>query len=139
MLTLAHRRPGARPGFSLLELTLVLVILGLLLAVAAVNFAGAAERSKIKVTRSKLQVIKSQIVSYQIANSVFPETMDVLVQAKYLEGDKLKDAWNSDFYYKIRPEARDGYELISAGPDRAFETEDDLSIYDEVDAGGAEG
>jgi type II secretion system protein G len=115
----------AARGFSLLELTLVLVIIGLLMGVAAVNIIGAAERAKERTTRASMATIKSQLQAYNVEKSTLTETLPVLVTENYIDENNLTDGWNRAFYYRPLPEGQGQFELISAGKDGDFETFED--------------
>lgn len=118
----------ARPGFSLLELTLVLAIIGILVAMVAVNIAGAGSRAKIKTTKAALEVVASQLKSYHLEYSAYPPTLDILVTAKFLDASKaLKDAWDSPFVYEPRPHGTEQFTLVSTGEDKQVGTEDDIA------------
>lgn len=127
-----HRRQArlVRPAFSLLELTLVLVIIGLLLAGAAVAIGPAFLRAQQRTTKSSMETIKRQIEAYKLENKRLPETLQALVPG-YLEAGRMKDGWDNDFYYQPNdPTAFPEFELISAGEDLEFNTADDLSIWE---------
>lgn len=121
-------------GFSLLELMLVLVIIGALMAMAAVNLIGQGEKAKIKTTTTSMQTISGVLKQYQLEHSAYPQTIEVLVTGKYLEAKSLNDSFNSQFYYKT-PGRAQGYDLISAGPDKQLGTADDIDIW-KVEATG---
>lgn len=122
-------------GFSLLEITLVLVIIGLLMGVAAVNLVGGSERARIKTTQATMNVYKTHIQTYQVDHSgSLPPTLQTLIDAKYLEADNTggppKDAWKLDLYYNPAPDdAGHPFQLISAGPDKEFTTQDDINLW----------
>lgn len=127
------RRAGVAGGFSLLEITLVLVIIGLLLAGAAVAIGPAFLRAQEKTTKNSMKVIQTQIDSFKLNNLRLPESLDELVPGFIQEKSQLNDGWSNPFYYiaygaNLTPE----YDLVSAGPDGQFDTEDDLSILDSL-------
>ena len=138
MTTRPRTRPlahAARRAFSLLEITLVLVIIGLLMGVAAVNLLRQGERASIRATRASMSVYKTNISTYMVNNAnTLPPTLDALVAAGYIEannnGRPPQDAWDKDFYYQPAPDARNNpYQLISAGPDKQFGTADDSDLW----------
>lgn len=120
---------SARRGFSLLELSLVLAIVGVLMAVAAYNFMGAGERAKVRATKATLGTIKNILQTYQVDHSVFPPDLQTLVASKYLEDKRIKDGFEQPLYYA--PVGREGrpYELLSPGPDGKFQTTDDIDVW----------
>ena len=56
-------------GFSLLELMLVLAIMGILMAVVAINVLGAGDKAKITATKATLKTIKTQLAAYHLETS----------------------------------------------------------------------
>lgn len=124
-----------RPGFSLLELTLVLVILGILGAVAAVNVLGQSERARIQATKTSMQTIRTAIEQYMAGAGKGQPPGDLtalttganpLLQST----TKLEDQWGNAYFY--RPESVvEGrrYTLISYGPDMESATEDDINVW----------
>ncbi|MBY0113496.1 MAG: type II secretion system protein GspG [Phycisphaerales bacterium] len=122
-----------RPGFSLLELTLVLVILGVLMAVAAVNVLGQGEKAKIQATKATLATIKNAVNQYHLEQSAFPTTLQLLVSAKILEAGKLNDAWQRPLVYD--PQGLDAdrpFVLFSKGPDGLSPSADDIDAFANV-------
>lgn len=118
-----------RRGFSLLELVLVMVILGLLAGVATFAIGPAAGRAKVRTTKTSMENIKSQITAFEVQKSRLPDSLDELITAGYLEDKVLKDGWSNEFYYRPTPNSVNPYELVSAGPDGELATEDDLEIW----------
>ena len=131
MQTMHRTRPitAAARGFSLLELTLVLVIIGLLMGVATISLVGGAERAKVTTTKASMRTIASQLDSYYAAKSRLPESLDVLVVEQYLKDSDLTDGWDRPFYYVPIPDGSGAYDLISAGKDGVFE-----NVEDNIDA-----
>jgi len=119
-------------GFSLLELMLVLAIIGVLMAVAAVNVLGTGERAKIKATKASLATISSALNSYSLEYSSFPPTLSTLTTVKpaFLDdAKKMKDAWDSDFFYDPRGRGTRPYLLGSSGADKTPGNEDDIDVW----------
>ncbi len=130
MKTKPTRKPRrAARAFSLLELTLVLVIIGALMAMAAVNLLGGASRAKIKTTKASMQTIASQLKTYYIEQNAYPPTLEVLVTGKYLEAKSLKDSYDAAYYYKTPGRNNNPYDLISAGEDKQLGSADDLDVW----------
>lgn len=130
--TLAARRvtrPMAR-GFSLLELTLVLAIIGILMAVAAVNILGQGTKAKIQATKSTMSIVKNSLQQYNLDNSAYPPNLQALITARLLENKPIKDGWKRDLYYDARGRNKDQpFILGSPGEDGIMGNEDDINIW----------
>ncbi|MEL7472349.1 MAG: type II secretion system protein GspG [Planctomycetota bacterium] len=126
--------PSRRRGFSLLELMLVLGILGVLMAVAAVNVLGGQQRANIRATEASMRTVSTAITEYATYHSgSFPTTLDALVggpSGGYLSSaSALNDAWGNPFYYQTPGLEGRPYALASDGPDGQPGTEDDLDYW----------
>ncbi len=118
-----------RPGFSLIELVAVLVILGILAAGAAVTIPSQIEKARIKVTKTSMKTIKTQIESYRAENAgTPPATLSALIPS-FMEAGADVDSFEEPFYYLPTPGSTHEYELRSAGPDKEMGTEDDINIW----------
>lgn len=118
-----------RPGFSLIELTAVLVILGLLMAGAAVAVPNQIKKARIRVTKSSMKTIKTQIESYRAENAgTPPATLSALIPAFMEDGADI-DSFSESYYYLATPGSTHEYELRSGGPDKEMGTEDDINVW----------
>ena len=118
----------ARSAFSLLELMLVLVIIGILIGAVAVSIGGTGTRAKMKLTNQALATVATGLKAYHLEYSSFPPTLDVLVTIKPPFLDKTpKDAWDSVIVYEPRPRGAEKFTLISPGEDKQVGTEDDIA------------
>jgi general secretion pathway protein G len=70
MPTLAARR--ARRGFTLIELVVVVLVLGILAAVAAPKMFDTATTAKVNSTRQSLVVVRDAIELYKAQNGTYP-------------------------------------------------------------------
>ena len=77
-----QRRDG---GFTLLELMVAMVIIGILAAIAIPSFTKNVQRAREAVLREDLHTMRSAIDSYTIDKQKAPQTLDDLVQAGYLK------------------------------------------------------
>lgn len=77
-----HRRP-ARRGFTLVEVLITLVILGLLVASAYEVFSSGADDARYQTMRNHQQVIRKAIEQYRARNRRWPPSLEALTR-KYL-------------------------------------------------------
>lgn len=124
-------RHAARPGFSILEVIFVLVIIGIIGSIVGFNLIGMAEKAKIDATKQSMAVIQKGLSSYNLQYSAYPpaQSLQLLVDLKILEKTPV-DAWNRPFEY-YAPTTSFDYELISAGPDGQPQTADDINVHPE--------
>jgi len=110
-------------GFSLLEIMVVLVIIGTLVAIVAPRFIERADEAKVEATRAQIANIAQAMKLYRLHNSRYPtsaEGINVLVQAdkdgkRYM--DRLPmDAWGNAFVY-LSPGVHGEFDILSYGAD----------------------
>jgi general secretion pathway protein G len=140
-------RANAQRGFTLIEIMVVMVILGLLVAVVAPNILGRGEEARIGVAKTQLRNVSNALDLYKLDNFNYPSTeqgLDALVnepsgspEAKnwnkdgYLPSLPL-DPWENEFQY-VSPGSEGPYDLYSLGADGkdgGDEDGADISIYD---------
>lgn len=143
-----------RPGFTLIEVLLVMVILAMLAGVAIVMFGGTEKGAKIDTTKLKLTAIEKALGLYNSHVKHYPTEeeggLDALRKkpsdeeaAKKWRGPYLneepKDAWDKAFHYEpADSESSENtggkpYKLWSEGPDGQNETDDDIRSWSEED------
>ncbi len=133
------KRKSSNAGFTLLEIMLVVMIIGLLLGTAVYKLKGNLEVGKTVATQSSIQSIKTQLKLYESLNGFPPTTeqgLSALVAQPQSEPrptrwtqlfDSVpKDPWSREFVY-VSPGRKNptSYDLYSAGPDRIPDTSDD--------------
>jgi general secretion pathway protein G len=122
---------SARRGFTLLELLVVILIIGLLTGIIAPRFMSQISRSETTTARAQMDAFRKAIEAFRIDNGRYPTTaegLDVLVVAPagatrwngpYLQGAIPLDPWGMKYQYQSPgPNGRD-YEILSYGRDRA--------------------
>ena len=130
-------------GFTLVELLLVLVILGLLAAIIYPNLAKHGLQARITATRAQIHTLRAALATFEIDNDHYPRGGSGLLQlvqrpndarnwrGPYLDKPFLpKDAWGNDFIYECPGKhSPDSYDLYSAGPDGIRGNSDDIASW----------
>jgi len=110
-----------RKAFSLIELMIVIVILGLLAAMVMPSLTGKGEEAKRNLVCVQMKSIYDGALDmYKIKNSVYPSTEEGLAALiksdEYFKDGKMpKDSWGQEFIY-INNDGK--IELISLGADK---------------------
>lgn len=126
---LAH----ARRGFSLLELSLVIAIMGILMTIVTINLVGGAASARESATVTSMNTIKTAVDQYLARHGSMPAGLDVLV-TEQLVSSGISDAWERPFYFAPNPAGQTPrFTLISMGEDGVPQTEDDINIWDHID------
>ncbi|VAX46130.1 PilD-dependent protein PddA [Acinetobacter calcoaceticus] len=118
-------------GFTLIEVMVVIVILGVLAALIVPNVMGRSEKAKIDTTQITLKGVAGALDQYKLDNGHFPSMqeggLDALVNqpatAKnwmpggYVKGGYPKDSWKNDVQYVIPGADGRAFDLYSFGAD----------------------
>lgn len=122
------KSPYKQQGFTLLELLVVLVVLGLLAGIVAPKYFGQLGRSEIKVARAQIEGLSKALDLYRLDVGRYPSTeqgLNSLVIAPnnepkwggpYLQKSVPQDPWSLDYIYRSPGEYGD-YDLLSLGKD----------------------
>lgn len=123
--------PQVSRGFTLIEIMVVMVILGLLVAVVAPNIMGRSDQAKVTVAETQLTNISKALDIYRLDNSHYPSTQQGLeaLQSKPTGSPEPKnwspdgymksipdDPWSNEFQY-VSPGTEGAYDLYSYGSD----------------------
>ena len=120
-------------GFTLIELMVVIVILGILVSFIAPRLMGRPDEAKQVKARIQMESIETAIKLYKLDNGMYPTTeqgLQALVEQPqtgtlpkkwrkggYLEKGKVpKDPWGNEFIY-LSPGAHGDYDIIAYGAD----------------------
>jgi general secretion pathway protein G len=120
-----------RTGFTLVEIMAVVIIIGLLAAIGAMNFLGQADKASVTTTKANLKILHSAVAQFKMDTGRYPteeEGLSVLVEQPsdvqgWQEGGYLnsttvpQDAWKHDFVYIAYPESGKPYAIMSYGAD----------------------
>jgi general secretion pathway protein G len=119
---------GAAAGFTLLELLVVLVIIGLLAGYVGPKYFSQLGKSEAKVARAQMDAIEKALDHYRLDVGRYPTTEQGLAALNtrppnepkwagpYLKKDVPPDPWGRPFQYRAPGEKGD-YDLVSYGKD----------------------
>jgi general secretion pathway protein G len=128
---MTHRLMSCRRGFTLLELLVVILIIGLLTGIVGPRFLGQISKSEVTTARAQMDAFDKALQGFRIDMGRYPtsaEGLQVLVTAPPSEprwrGPYLKDAvptdpWGSAYQYRQPSSRGKDYDLQSYGRDRA--------------------
>ncbi len=125
-----------RRAFTLVEILLVVVIIGILAALVIPRIAGSSERARITATTTDINGgIKSALGQYEVDMGSYPKSLQDLVtppsnardwHGPYLESLPV-DQWHHPYIYTFPGKHTPGsYDLLSVGPDGKEGTDDDI-------------
>lgn len=137
-------------GYSILELMVAIVIIGIISVAAVQSYNGVTNKAKVTRTKQDLATLGATLDRYNLDNGNYPTTEQGLLalieepttepipsgynSGGYLRGKKLpKDGWGHEFYYACPGSDGGDYDLISYGADGQQGGEDknaDISIWD---------
>jgi len=115
-------------GFTLLELLVVVVIIGLLAGLVVPRYFDTLEKSKSKIVRAQLDSFEKALEQYRIDVGSLPTTeqgLDALMtapsgvanwQGPYLKKALPLDPWSHAYVYKLSPTGKDA-DVVSYGSD----------------------
>ena len=125
-------------GFTLIELMVVIVILGLLLGVVVPNVFKGLKSATNETALDQMKSIDGAIQMYMIENKTLPKSLEELTQPSgktnepYIKKIPL-DPWNEAYEYKIVSQKTRDFQITSAGEDKQMGTEDDI-VFPEKDS-----
>jgi len=123
-------RPVAR-GFTLIEIMVVVIIIGLLAAVVVPQVMGNVDKARVTRTQQDIRTIETALTMYRLDNFTYPTTeegLKALVEKpndpnvqNWRPGGYLqhlnKDAWGHDYQYQLPGTHGGDYDLYSLGAD----------------------
>lgn len=134
-----HNRTKFLMGFTLIELMLVVIIIGVLVAMVMPRLAGRSEEARRAAARADIEAnIALALDLYELDSGRYPEDLDALRikpggstdwKGPYLKRAPL-DPWGRSYLYKYPGEHNKAdYDLYSLGPD-GVESEDDITNWE---------
>ena len=127
-----------KKGFTMVELMAILVIIGLLAGVVAVNVIGKIDKARVTTTKASLKMLHNAVIQFKLDTGQYPsEDVGLLELVEepgdvtdwnpggYLETTEVpNDAWGEEFIYQLYPESGKAFVIISYGSDKQEGGED---------------
>ncbi|MBN2377857.1 MAG: type II secretion system major pseudopilin GspG [Sedimentisphaerales bacterium] len=133
------KKVRCRRGFSLVELMVVLVIIGLLGTLVGSNVMSFLAKAKVKTAQAQIKLFHEAVNAYYLDIGEYPsDLLDLVEEPPGVEGwnpdgyladtDVLpRDPWRNEYYYDY-PGSRDKpkFDIYSYGPDGQEGGDDDI-------------
>ena len=118
-----------RQGFTLVELMVVIVIIGLLATVVALNVLPSQDKAMLGKARADISVLEQAIETYRLDNLTFQQGLQALVSPpsdltrpeRYRQGGYVRrlptDPWGNPYQYRRRSAHGGQFDVFSFGAD----------------------
>lgn len=116
-------------GFSLIELLVVLVIMGMLAGLVGPRLFGNVDKAKVKTANTQIKMLKGTLQTYRLDVGSYPSTQQGLAalmrkpensdfwQGPYLDDQLPTDPWGNAYRYELNASSEQGFYLYSLGAD----------------------
>ncbi len=113
---------GNANAFTLIEIMLVIVIIGIIVGIAAPKIGGKLGKAQNVAARASLKSIETAIGSYEMDNLKLPDSLEDLTKTQngngpYLKPSELTDPWSQKFQYNKGGSQGIGFDLSTTSPD----------------------
>ncbi len=132
-------------AFTLIELLLVLVILGVLAAIVVPKFAGRTEQARVTAAQTQIATFGTALDAFEVDNGYYPKgrngLQDLVVQPRdarnwkgpYMKNEIPLDPWGQAYIYECPGRHNpSGYDLMSLGPDGREGGDDDITNWQQA-------
>ena len=104
-------------GFTLLELLVVIVIIGMLAGYVAPRYFSQVGKSEIQVAKAQIDSLEKALDQYRLDNRRYPTGEEGLAAVQpYLKKNLPNDPWGRPYVYRV-PGQRGEYDVFSLGRD----------------------
>jgi general secretion pathway protein G len=129
MFAANQHRSTQRNGFTLLELLVVIVIIGLLAAYVGPKYFAQLGKSEVTIAKAQMESFEKALDTYRLDVGRYPSTEEGLAalmvappaagakwNGAYLKKGVPQDPWGHPYQYRA-PGAKSEYEILSLGKD----------------------
>jgi general secretion pathway protein G len=125
-------------GFTLIELMLVVIVIGVLVAMVAPRLAGRSEQARIAASQADINShLSAALDLFELENGRYPTTDEGLEALRkagskgpYLKRPVPLDPWGKPYVYRAPGQHNpDDYDLFSLGPDKVEGSKDDVTNW----------
>jgi len=123
-----HEEYKRERGFTLIEIMVVIIILGLLSALVAPKFFGKIDQARFRTAKTQIEMLGAALDSFRLDVGRYPTTEEGLISLReepsslkrwlgpYLPKDVPPDPWGNPYIY-VSPGEHGSYDIISHGQD----------------------
>jgi general secretion pathway protein G len=123
------RRHPAQAGFTLIEMMVVMVIIGLLMALVGPRFIRQEEKAKVRAARAQIELLGTALDTFRLDVGRYPSSQEGLGSlaqrpfgvdrwdGPYLKKGVPPDPWGRPYLYRSPGEGGRPYDLLSYGAD----------------------
>lgn len=112
-----------RQGFTLIEILIVVMIIGLIASLVSANLMGRFDKAKEETTKAQVEMLAASVMAFTLDVNRCPVSLQELVQSQdpkwrgpYLSKNTVpRDPWDKEFQYKC-PGEHGRFDLYSLGP-----------------------
>ena len=117
--------PARQRGFSLMEIIIVTILIGGIVAFAASQILGGGDRANYRLAEAQLQTLAQKIDQYRMDTGKLPGSLQDLVTqpanstgwlGPYAKASDLVDPWKTPLEYRVPGDGRP-FDLVSLGAD----------------------
>lgn len=127
-----EKSPNAHQGFTLIEMLVVLVIIGLLAGLVGPKLFGRVDSSKVKTADVQIKMLRGSLETFRLDVGRFPTQAEGLLalnqaptdtraralwRGPYLDQEVPLDPWNNPYQYSVPGANKQPFALYSLGGD----------------------